>query len=488
MRILVRFSGDISTKARGTRKRFVQRLKENLEDALRGAGHDARVERTWSRLVVETEDASAIQLCTRIFGVQSVSPVERRSWTDLDSVLTQAHAVFAERVDGRSFAVRARRSGREIDSIPFRSSEIERELGSLLLAHARKVDLGNPEVTAALEVHRKHVDLFTERVPGPGGLPLGVGGRALSLVSGGFDSAVASWQMLKRGLALDYLFFNLGGLAHEVGVLRVMKVIADRWSYGDRPRFIAVDLRPAIEAMRQTVTPRFWQVVLKRLMMRAADTVADRYHHTALVTGEAVGQVSSQTLQNLAVITAGCRHLVLRPLVGFNKDEIVDCARRIGTFDLSAAVGEYCAILPRHPATAARRSVIESEESKLDPELLDRAVSASLELDLRSLEVGTIGATELETEIVPDGATVIDLRSRPAYDTWHYPGALFLDYGQALKAWTSFKRDTPFVLYCEVGLKSAHLAEMMQAEGFEAWHVRGGVRQIRALAEATAKA
>lgn len=488
MRILVRFSGDISTKARGTRKRFVKRLGENLADALRAAGHEARVERTWSRLVVETEDAAAVDVCTRVFGVQSASPVERRSWSDLDSVLSQAHAVFADRVEGKSFAVRAKRSGRDIDSIPFRSGEIERDLGSLLLAHAREVDLSNPEVTAALEVHRDHIDLFTERIPGPGGLPLGVGGRALSLVSGGFDSAVASWQMLKRGLALDYLFFNLGGLAHEVGVLRVMKIIADRWSYGDRPRFIAVDLRPAVEAMRQTVTPRYWQVVLKRLMMRAADAVADRYHHTALVTGEAVGQVSSQTLQNLAVITAGCRHLVLRPLVGFNKDEIVDCARHIGTFDLSAAVGEYCAILPRHPATAARRSVIEEEEAKLDLAVLDRAVSASLEIDLRQLDAGSVGAEELETETVPEGATVIDLRSRPAYDTWHYPDALFLDYSQALKAWTSFNRDGSYVLYCEVGLKSAHLAEVMQEAGFDARHVRGGLRQVQALAKAMAGA
>jgi len=488
VRILVRFSGDISTKARETRKRFLQRLAENLKDALRTAGHDARVERTWSRLVVETDDDDAVDVCTRVFGVQSVSPVERRSWTDLDSVLTQAHELFAERVEGRSFAVRARRSGRNVDSIPFRSGEIERQLGSLLLAHARKVDLSTPEVTAALEVHHSHVDLFTERRPGPGGLPLGIGGRALSLVSGGFDSAVASWQMLKRGLALDYLFFNLGGLAHEVGVLRVMKIIADQWSYGDRPRFIAVDLRPAVESMRLSVTPRYWQVVLKRLMMRGADAVASRYHHIALVTGEAVGQVSSQTLQNLAVIDAGCRHLVLRPLIGFNKDEIVERARRIGTFDLSAAVGEYCAILPKHPATASRLNVVEEEEVKLDLGLVDRAVSASQEIDLRRLDVGGIGAAELETETIPEGATVVDLRSRPAYDNWHYPGALFLDYGQALKAYASFKHDAPYVLYCEVGLKSAHLAEVMQADGFDARHVRGGLRQVEELAQAATKA
>jgi thiamine biosynthesis protein ThiI len=482
VRILVRFSGDISTKARNTRKRFLQRLSENLEDALASAGIQGRVERTWSRITVETEDPAAVNLCTRVFGVQSVSPVERRQWTDLDDLLAQAHELFAERVEGRSFAVRARRSGRKLQSIPFRSGDVERELGTLLLAHARKVDLSNPEVTAALEIHPGHVDLFTDRVAGPGGLPLGVGGRALSLVSGGFDSGVASWQMLKRGLALDYLFFNLGGLAHEVGVLRVMKVIADQWSHGHRPQLISVDLRPAVEAMQQTVTPRYWQIVLKRLMMRAADLVADQLGHVALVTGEAVGQVSSQTLQNLAVIDAGSRHLVLRPLVGSNKDEIVSLTRSIGTFDLSAAVGEYCAILPKYPATSSRLEVIERQEAGLDFAQLDKAVAVRQQFDLRGLDVGGIGAEQLETSEVPEGAAVIDLRSKPAYDSWHFPDALHLEYGQALTAYASFRRDTAYVLYCEVGLKSAHLAELMQAEGFDARHFRGGVRQIKSLA------
>jgi len=481
VRILVRFSGDISIKARGTRKRFVKRLAENLENAMASAGLEAHIERSWSRLTVETEDPAAVEICSRVFGVQSVSPVERRQWTDLDDILRQAHDLFAESVDGRSFAVRARRSGHRVDSIPFNSGDVERELGALLLARARKVDLSHPEITVALEIKQSHVDLFTERLAGPGGLPLGVGGRALSLVSGGFDSAVASWLMLKRGLALDYLFFNLGGLAHEVGVLQVMKVIADRWSYGDRPQLTTVDLRPAVESMRQKVTPRYWQVVLKRLMMQAAAAVADQGHHTALVTGEAVGQVSSQTLQNLAVIASDARHLVLRPLVGSNKDEIVAQARAIGTFELSAAVDEYCAILLRHPSTAARLDVIEHEETKLDADWLERALATRQQVDLRRLDVSGVGATELETEQIPPDATVIDLRSRSAYDGWHFPGALCLDYGQALTAYASFRRESPYVLYCEVGLKSAHLAELMQADGFDAHHIRGGLRQVKAL-------
>jgi thiamine biosynthesis protein ThiI len=484
VRILVRFSGDISTKARTTRKQFLQQLATNLRDALKASGHGGRVERSWSRLTIETEDPDALETCSRVFGVQSLSPVERRSWESKEDILEHGYELFRRQVEGRSFAVRAKRSGQGVEFIPFNSLDVERELGARLYPHARKVDLTHPEVTAALEIHRGHVDLFTNRLPGSGGLPVAVSGRALSLVSGGFDSAVASWQMLKRGVALDYLFFNLGGLAHEVGVLRVMKIVADRWSYGDRPRLYAVDLRPAVESMQKHITPRYWQVVLKRLMMIGASRVARELGHTSLITGEAVGQVSSQTLQNLAVITSASDSMILRPLVGFNKEEIVAIARTIGTFEVSAAVGEYCALLPKNPATRARLDVIEKEEEGLDLSLLEEAVATRRAIDLRALASDQIGAQQLEIDHVPEGATIVDLRPRAVYDGWHFPEALHLNYAHALTSYTSFRRDVPYVLYCEIGLKSAHLAEQMQAEGFEAHHIRGGARQLKSMVTA----
>lgn len=484
MHILIRLSGDVSTKARSTRKRFTQTLVDNLRDGLSSHQYEARIDKGWNRITVETEEPGALEVCARIFGVQSVSEVERYRWTGLDDLVTKATETFREEVRDRSFAVRTRRGGHKVDSIPFTSGDVEVALGTELLNYARRVDLTNPEVTTSIEVRSRHADLFTSRISAPGGLPLGVEGRALALVSGGFDSAVAAWLMLKRGLGLDYLFFNLGGLAHEVGVLRVMKVVADRWSYGDRPRLWAVDLRPAVADLQDKITPRYWQVVLKRQMMRAAAQVAQRHRLPALVTGEAIGQVSSQTLTNLAVIAASTSMPILQPLLGFNKEEIVKIAREIGTFDLSAAVGEYCAILPRNPATAARLDVIEKEEQALDLDLLEQAVRTGRTIDLRALAVDEIGASQLEIDSVPEGATIVDLRTKAAFQTWHYPDAMFMEYNQALRAYSSFRRDTVYVLYCEVGLKSAHLAELMQSEGFQAHHIRGGLKQLRDLVTA----
>ena len=163
--------------------------------------------------------------------------------------------------------MRARRSG-DRSKVPLRSKDVEIDLGTALLAHARKVDLDHPEVTASVEIQPREAYFFRDRVRGPYGLPLGTESRALSLVSGGFDSAVASWMMLRRGVGLDYVFFNLGGTAHELGALRVMKVIAAQWSHGDRPRLHSIDFRPVVLALQEAVTPRYWQVVLKRLMLR----------------------------------------------------------------------------------------------------------------------------------------------------------------------------------------------------------------------------
>jgi thiamine biosynthesis protein ThiI len=305
----------------------------------------------------------------------------------------------------------------------------------------------------------------------------------VALVSGGFDSAVAAWQMQRRGVVLEHVFCNLGGAAHELGVLRVMKVVAERWSAGARPRLHAVDFAAVAAELRARTEARYWQVLLKRQMLRAAERVAREWRAAAIVTGEAVGQVSSQTLGNLAVISEATPLPILRPLVGANKDEIIALAGKIGTAELSAVVQEYCAMVPRRPATAAALGAILAEEARLDPEVLERAVAGRRVFDLHALDPDAHSVPELEVEAIPSGATVIDLRPRTAHRAWHWPGALQLDLGPALQAYPSFDKEKTYVLYCEFGLKSAHLAELMRRAGFEAFHVKGGTKQLmRAVA------
>jgi thiamine biosynthesis protein ThiI len=294
---------------------------------------------------------------------------------------------------------------------------------------------------------------------------------------------VAAWQVQRRGVALDHVFCNLGGATHEAGALRVAKILAECWSYGQRPRFFSIDFEPVVAQLQARTQRRYWQVLLKRLMLRAAEAVARERGAVAIVTGEALGQVSSQTLQNLAVISRATELLLLRPLVGTNKDEIIALARRIGTFETSKVVGEYCDLVPRRPATASTQGAVLAEEAQLDADLLLRAVARRSVFDLRGLDVEGLTAPELQVEKVPPGALLIDLRPREQYLGWHPEGALHLEFAQALRAYPSFDRSRTYVLSCDLGLMSAHLAERMRKEGFDAFHLRGGTRPLRRLAD-----
>jgi tRNA uracil 4-sulfurtransferase len=482
--LILRLSGDFYTKARKTRLRFFKRLVANLESALQQHGISYQLEPTWSRLYLETPAPEAAEVAARVFGVQSVSEVERRSWERLEEVVDAGVEIFGEAARGKSFAVRATRRG-DRERIGFDSMRVESALGRALLnAGAGRVNLSAPEITAHVELEPGTAHFFFDKVRGHGGLPIGVEGRAVALVSGGFDSAVASWLMLKRGVQLDYVFCNLGGAAHRLGVLKVMKSIAERWSYGSSPHLHEVDLAPVVEEMRAKVKPQNWQVVLKRLILRAGASVAHRGGRLAAITGDAIGQVSSQTLQNLAVITQASPAVpVLRPLLGFNKEEILELARRIGIYELSAAVAEYCDLMPPKPATRAGLGEILRDEAALDFDRLERLVDARRIFNLRTVDPESLAPQVPEVEQVPPQATVIDLRSVNAFRSWHWPGALHLDLPHALAAYPSFARDRPYVLVCEVGLKSAHLAEKMREAGFEACQLKGGIKGLMAQAE-----
>ena len=483
--VLLRLSGEVSTKARPTRRSFVVQLVRNVKDALGSEGIEGTVERRHDRILVETADVRAPEVLARLFGVQSVSRAERHPVASLEDVVAAGEAAFREAVRGRRFAVRARSVGDT--NLPFRGRDVDVSLGEKLRGVSAGVDLDHPEFTARVELYGGAAYLFAEVVPGVGGLPLGSGGRAVALVSGGFDSAVAAWQLQRRGVVLDHVFANLGGLTHRLGTLRVMEVLARRWSYGARPRLHVIDFAAVSHDLQAKAEKRYWQVILKRLMLRAAEAVAKQTRAHAIVTGEAVGQVSSQTLVNLATISEVTRVPILRPLVGMNKDEIVASAHRIGTGPLSAVVDEYCALVPSRPATQARLDAVLAEEAKLDLSLLEAAVAQREVLDLRGLSEEASALAELEVSEVPAGAVVIDLRSRAEFKSWHWPGALQLDWARAVEAFPSFDKQQSYAIYCEYGLKSAHLAELMRKLGLEAVHVRGGTATLRKRAASDGK-
>jgi tRNA uracil 4-sulfurtransferase len=473
--VLIRLASELSTKARGTRRRFMRKLVENIRDALRTAPVEFRVESHWTRVFVRcTGDPAGLRVLTRVPGISSYSVVVARCAADLDEIVRVGTSHFADAVKGKSYAVRARRSGTH----PFRSSDIMKALGTALNPDAR-VDLSNPEVEVEVEVRDQDVYFFSGREQGLGGLPLGVEGRALCLLSGGFDSAVAAWMMLKRGVQLDYVFCNLAGEAYERSVAQVAKIIADNWSFGTRPRLHVVDFSEPLDELRARTQPKYWQLVLKRLMYRAAETVAHETRAQVIVTGEAIGQVSSQTLSNLAAIDGAARLPIFRPLVGFDKMDIIALSRRIGTFEISSTVREYCAIAPGNPATSASARETEQEEAKLDPTVLGRSLAARRVLDLRDLHQADLVLGYLFTEDVPAGAVVLDVRSEAEWEEWHYPGSLNRPSWEVTANPRTLDREQTYVVHCEHGIQAAQVAEALQRAGIEAYALKGGTAALR---------
>jgi len=474
--ILMRLGAEIALKSRRTRAHFIEQLRSNIADALAASDMDGRIESPWGRIFVRA-DRSAVPVLARVFGISSMSLVTREIDADLEAIVDAGREVFAADVRGRRFAVRARRTGEH----DFTSRDIEVRLGAALVPGAAGVDLGHPEFTAFVEVRDDRAYLFSGRVDGAAGLPLGVEGSAVTLLSGGFDSAVAAWQVMRRGVAMDYVFCNLGGDAYERAVLGVAKVLSDSWSYGTHPRLHVVDFTEPVRAMRASVRQSYWQVVLKRMMYRTASAIGAGTGAAGIVTGEAIGQVSSQTLSNLQAIQPAAELPVHRPLIGFDKSEIIDRARAIGTAALSEQVREYCAIAPGRPVTAATVERVDREETALDPAVLENAIAGRRVIDLRALSPTDLVAPYLFTTAIPEAAIIFDCRSEAQYQAWHVPGAQHRDEWDLLREIPSLDPDRHYILYCAWGVQTAYLAEKMQRAGLEAHSFRGGARAIRQL-------
>lgn len=479
--ILIRPAAEFTLKSNRTRRRLNDELVRNIKDALTGRGLTFRFWGAWSAFFVETaERVEALEVLQHVAGIGSLIPIERVVPAEVEAIVRAGVEAFADHVKGRTFAVRARRTGEH----PFRSHDVEVALGAALYPFAAKVDLTHPEVTVHVEIQHDKAYLYATVLKGLGGLPIGVQGKGLVLISGGFDSAVAAWLVMRRGVAVDYLFCNLGGKAYERAVLQVAKVLADEWSFGTRPQFYSVDFSPCVDEMRQKTRPSYWQIVLKRLMYRAGHVVARRCQAVALVTGESLGQVSSQTLKNLAAIEADSTLPVLRPLLAYDKEEIIHLARRIGTATLSERVREYCALTPEHPVTAASPQTLDREMSAYDLSVVDKAAEQAEVYDLRALSPSDVVMPFLFTDAIPEGAEVIDCQTESLYRQWHYPGARNIDPWDLLKQFRQLDRNRVYVLYCGQGLQTAYVAEVMQREGYEAYSFKGGVAALKAYMEA----
>jgi tRNA uracil 4-sulfurtransferase len=291
---------------------------------------------------------------------------------------------------------------------------------------------------------------------------------------------VAAWRLIKRGIAVDYLLCNLGGAANERSVLQVTKVLVEMWEFGYRPSLYVVDFAPLLSELSTQVPGSYRQVVLKRLMYRAGAALAEEIGAEALVTGEALGQVSSQTAANLRAIETAAGELpVYRPLIGADKQEIIADARHIGTAPLSERVRELCALNAGPPVVRATAARAAQNEARIDPGLLDRAVSERKAIDLLDVSAKDLRAPYLFTDTFPRDAVVIDCRSPHQFREWHVPGAVHRDPFELMDSFRKLDKRSIYVLYCSYGTQTPLIAEIMQQFGYEAYAFRGGIQAVR---------
>lgn len=343
--LLVRYS-EIAVKGATTRSRMEKLLVRALYESLGASGvSGVKISREYGRVIVrgfKSSDAhTVVRAATRVFGVKSASPAVEISYDGLRDLVEKASEFFRSRVNGRVFRVRARRSGVE----GFTSKDVERELGRALLElGARGVDLESPEYVAYVEVRGARAYLFDQIFEGPGGLPLGSEEPVLVLYSGGFDSGVAAWRIMRRGAPAHLIYFDLGSAEALRIAVEGAKLLAENWAWGHRPRLYVVNFRGVAMIVNGLVRPTYRTIVLRRLMLEYAQDLAFSEGLEALVTGESVGQVASQTIRNLRLISGGLKLPVLRPLAGHDKDEIIRESARIGLYDLAKSQIEICGV------------------------------------------------------------------------------------------------------------------------------------------------
>ncbi|RPI21230.1 MAG: tRNA 4-thiouridine(8) synthase ThiI, partial [Actinobacteria bacterium] len=326
------------------------------------------------RLVIDEEGISPERIAdvvSTVFGIGSIAEVMELPVPSLEDLAQSAAAAAAPTVGGKRFAVRPRRSGDH----PWRSQDLAVRLGDLLRAAGGTVDLTDPQVTVQVTIEDDRAFLATDRLPGAGGLPIGSQGRVLTMLSGGFDSVVAAWMMMSRGAATDLVHFTLS-CAQSDHALAVGHELWRRWGHGTEPMVHLVEFQPVKEALFDQVDPRMRQVTLKVLMARAAAAIAEAEGCEAIVTGDSLGQVSSQTLPHLAAVSRSVEIPMFRPLIGLPKETIIEYARTIGTADISARAREVCDLSEQgRVATAAGRAAIARAVGSVPEVLMADAVT-----------------------------------------------------------------------------------------------------------------
>ena len=464
-KFIVKFFPEIMIKGSAAKRQMVGQLYSNIQTLLKKISEDINVRKFSDKLEIISPIDFVTEVRLRLTETPGVEWVQEALQFDdmktIDQMKVKVNEIMAKEIDGKTFVVRAKRSGTH----DFKSTEIERTVGGYMLAHsnAKSVDLRTPEVTINLELMQNQLNIITSRYKGLSGFPLGTQGSILSLMSGGFDSTVASYLTMKRGIKTHFIFFNLGGVAHEIGVKQVAYYLWNKFGSSHRITFTSVPFDDVVTEIFNSTHESYMGVTLKRLMLKASEKVADEMGIDAIMTGESVAQVSSQTLRNLALIDQVTNKLVLRPLSTMNKPEIINIANEIGTRRFAEAMPEYCGVISKNPVTHGSYERMEKEASKFNYDVLDEAVQNAVTINIDEIDsdVNDIGQMEVVSDLSSGEYTVVDIRqSDDCIET--SCETLKIPFYKLKTEFMKLPQNKEYLFYCDKGILSQLHAQYLK--------------------------
>jgi thiamine biosynthesis protein ThiI len=473
---VIRLFPEITIKSPSVRKRMARQLADNIRIIVRREYPSARVKQDWDKLDVNVrgcEDEITAQAMARLLagipGIANFARVQIFECGSLQKIYEKTASIWGKSLEGKTFCVRAKRKGDH----EFSSKELERFVGGELNRNypSAGVNLSNPDVRVLIEVRDETLFVIENKYQGLGGFPIGAQGDVLSLISGGFDSSIASYHCMKRGLRTHFCFFNLGGKAHELGVKEVAYYLWRTFGSSHRVRFVSVPFEGVVKEILEKADPSCMGVILKRLMLRAAEQIADRAKAEALVTGDSVAQVSSQTLTNLKCIDNATAALVLRPLALMNKGAIIDEARAIGIEALVASIPEYCGVISIKPSAAVEIAKVAEAEAMMDMSVLQQALALS-KVQLIDTVMTDVAAAREWVDFVSSpsiGDVIIDIRHPEEAALKPLAANLAgrqIPFYNLMEAYPNLDPTKRYLLYCERGIMSRLHASHLKEENY----------------------
>ncbi|MDQ7042533.1 MAG: tRNA uracil 4-sulfurtransferase ThiI [Sulfurimonas sp.] len=466
-KFILKLFPEIMIKGSSAKRQMVGQLYANLLSILQKISSNVEVKKFSDKIEVLSPTQVLPEVRQRLLDTSGIEQIlEVLQFDDMDSldkIKVKVGELVIDSLNEKTFVVRAKRTGKH----EFNSIELERTVGGYLLAHSNaiKVQLKNPDVTVRMELIESQLNIITTKYKGLSGFPIGTQGDILSLMSGGFDSTVASYLTMKRGIKTHFVFFNLGGNAHEIGVKQVALYLWNKFGSSHKVKFITVDFEEVLTEIFRSTPPTYMGVTLKRLMLMASEKIADEMEIDALLTGESVAQVSSQTLRNLAIIDEVSNKLILRPLSTMNKPEIMSIAETIGTRHFAEAMPEYCGVISQNPITHGSFKRMQKVAKQFNYEVLEKAVQEAQDIYVHDIleDINDLAAVEVVSDLSSDDFVVIDIRAEDeCIETTSK--TLKIPFHKLKKEFKSLDSDKEYLLYCEKGIMSQLHAQYLRDE------------------------